>query len=101
RTAGERVVSPLSETDCANPRRLAVGDVEDVSLQAQARRLRERRFLRQAVDERLASVTDDRLDGAFAQVEHGDLVRAGERDVELVIAQRQVPGRAQCGLFRN
>ena len=100
-TTGERVDAPRAQVDGANARRLAVGDVEDAALQAQARGLRERRILPRPIDERLAAISGDRLDGAFAQIDHRDLVRACQRDVELVIAQGQVPGRAQRGLLRD
>ena len=84
--ASQRVDAPGAQIDCADPARLAVRDVQDVVLQRQTGWLRQRGFGARSVDERFASISGDRLDGPFSQIEHGNLVRSGERDIQLAVA---------------
>src|SRR3954470_10222438 len=100
RPAGERVDPFRTQVDGADARRLAVRDVEHVTLQAEPRRLGESSILPGTVDERLASVSRHGLDGSLAQIDHRDLVRPRQRDVQLVVAKREVPGGAQGSLQR-
>ena len=81
--------------------RLRIRDEERGPVRRQPARLREARARTGAVEPAFVAIAREHAERPGVQIDRGDLMRSGERDIERATDHREVPWRAQGNAARR